>query len=268
VALAEFDPALWPGQDPAATGKLLETLRAAEGQEKVYSLSQIRLSALENQPASGHWGERVAVPAGRTMSSAQLQAYQQSGRPLPGGLTAGGINFSRENMGTLVTAMCRVDDGGLIVIDLNVEQSRMVADTEVKLDASDPDASALLKPATRIVKTTISVADGQTVVLGGMLAKSGKQLRQELVLVTARIINATPVRVSAREAVKPATINEESPDLFRRSAQRMLVQYDRNGDGALDAAEIRTAPVLPRNADRDGNGLITLDELSRSLTIQ
>jgi hypothetical protein len=267
VTLAEFDPSLWPGEDPTAAGKLLEALRAVESQEKVYSLWQVRLSALENQLATGHWGEKVAVPSSRLSPEQMLQALRSGSSSVPGG-SQGAVTYFREDMGTLVKATCRVDEGGLIMIELDVGQTRMVADTDMKLAPSDPNASVLLKPLTRTLKTTVSVADGQTVVLGGMLAKSGKQLRQELVLVTARVINATPVRMAAREAIKPAEIKEESPDLFRRSAQRMVAAYDRNGDGVLDAAEIRTAPVLPRNADRDGNGLITLDELSRSLSIQ
>src|SRR5688500_7615373 len=151
VSLAEFDASLWPGQDAAAAGKLLATLKAPEGQEKVYAFSQMQLSALENQPAMGQWGERVAVPSGRTSS-----AFGGSSRA---GTPSASTSYTRESLGTLISATCRVDEGGLIVIELNLEQTRMAADTEVKLDASDPDASVLLKPVTRTLKTVVSVED-------------------------------------------------------------------------------------------------------------
>lgn len=222
VTLAEFDPSLWPAQDAAEAGKLLESLRAAEGQDKVFGLTQIRLSALEHQPASAHWGERVAVPSGRISAQAALEALRSGASSGFGSRVSpqGAVNYVRENMGTIVGATCRIDEGGLIVIELNVEQSRLAADTEVKLDPSDPDASALLKPVTKTLKTTVSVPDGQTLLLGGMTTRSGKQLRQDVLLVTARVIGATPVKAAAaREAVKPATTAKSPERSIRRVDQ-------------------------------------------------
>ena len=200
VSLAEFDASLWAGQDAAAAGKLLATLKAAEGQEKVYAFSQMQLSALENQPAMGQWAERVAVPSGRTLSGSGRVASVVG----PGGAPSSSTSYTRENLGTLISATCRVDEGGLIVIELNLEQTRMAADTEVKLDASDPDASALLKPVTRTLKTVVSVEDGQTILLGGMTTRSGKQHRQDAILVTARIVGSKPVKAAARTWESPA----------------------------------------------------------------
>lgn len=281
VALAEFDATLWPAQDPAAGGKLLEALRAAEGQEKVYSFTQVRLSALENQQAMAQWAERVAVPAGRTISSSAAARVGLGGGGSGGFPQATSTSYSRESLGTTISATCRVDESGLIVIELNLEQSRLAADTEVKLDASDPDASVLLKPVTKTLKTVVSIADGQTIVIGGMTTKTGKQHRQDAILVTARIIGSTPVKSAARslepptKAVAaaspvptpdrvPAAAPGSSPDRFRQTAERMIQQFDRNSNGVLDLAEM-TASALPKNADQDGDGRVTVDELAKAL---
>jgi hypothetical protein len=129
VAWAEFDPSLLAVnlEEPAGGAKLLETLRAAaEAQDKVASFTQVRLSALENMPASAHWGERVNVMTARS-PSATLEA-------LRGGSAAA---FQQQNLGTIVAATNRVDEAGQIVIELSIEQSKIAAD-----DASDAAGSS------------------------------------------------------------------------------------------------------------------------------
>jgi hypothetical protein len=239
----------------------------------------------------GQWGERVAVPSGRTLSS--------SSRTASGGLVAvpsSSTNYTRESLGTLISATSRVDESGLIVIELNMEQTRMAADTEVKLDPSDPDASVLLKPVTRTLKTVVSVPDGETVVLCGMTTRSGKQHRQDAILVTARVTGAKAVKAAARTWESPskaqaAVANVEpvpdrpptaaatreafafgsrdssasTADRYRSLAQAMIQRYDTNQDGKLNVNEFKAYSRAPANTDRNGDGIVALDELIRAL---
>jgi hypothetical protein len=262
VAWAEFDPALFSAnvQEPGAGAKLLEALRAAaEGQDKVYSFTEVRLAALENAPASVHFGERVNVAVSRTGVSSRESGFGGA----PGFSTA----YQQQSVGTIVGATCRVDDAGQILIDLNIEQSKMATDADGRPDTSDGGGAQIPKPVTKTFKTTVSVPDGQTLVLGGLLTRSGKQRRQDVMLVTARVIGATTARAPeappAREP-RAGTIDER----YQRFAESRIKPYDRNGDGSLDAEELEGAPegLIPRNADRDRDGKISAEELTAALS--
>ncbi|MGO8750824.1 MAG: hypothetical protein ACLQNE_33150 [Thermoguttaceae bacterium] len=55
------------------------------------------------------------------------------------------------------------------------------------------------------------------------------------------------------------------PAKILRHAQRLMKQYDTNGDGRLQTAEWRKMPGDLRAADADGDGVITLNELTQWL---
>jgi len=58
---------------------------------------------------------------------------------------------------------------------------------------------------------------------------------------------------------EPADV--EPPDARTlQYAQRILGRYDTNGDGALSATEWKSMPLSPAEADRDGDGRVTVQE--------
>ena len=66
----------------------------------------------------------------------------------------------------------------------------------------------------------------------------------------------------------PARATSPSADDYRQFAAAYLRNFDRNGDGGLDAEEGSSFPYLPdwKRHDRDGDGLLSAEELADGLT--
>ena len=70
----------------------------------------------------------------------------------------------------------------------------------------------------------------------------------------------------ARGGVEP--VGDPAPPMkVRRYVERLISKYDGNGDGYLQPAEWQTMQGSPRQADSDGDGRITRQELLRHVTL-
>jgi hypothetical protein len=58
---------------------------------------------------------------------------------------------------------------------------------------------------------------------------------------------------------------DSTPSKIRRYAERLIRQYDRNGDGVLDAAEWQQMHGDSQPFDTDKDGQITVEELARRI---
>jgi len=85
-----------------------------------------------------------------------------------------------------------------------------------------------------------------------------------LTAVAAAVTLAVPIAVSsAAEAAVPSSIKPEAvPPKILRYARRLLKHFDTNGDGRLEPSEWQRMPGEVRQADANGDGVITLEELS------
>ena len=66
-------------------------------------------------------------------------------------------------------------------------------------------------------------------------------------------------------ATPSANFNSGS-DRYKRYAQGLMTQYDANKDGKLDKAELGKMRRPPKNADANGDGVVTADELTNVLS--
>lgn len=92
---------------------------------------------------------------------------------------------------------------------------------------------------------------------------------QELPRVPAfgeRVEYASVLTLGSSSGKSAASADPEEEARTRGFAQMMIMRNDRNGSGALEREEWEGMRRDPSPADRDKNGVVTLDELTKSLT--
>jgi Flp pilus assembly secretin CpaC len=166
--------------------KVLAMVRKLEEQGKLESCTRVRLTTLEGQIAMAQFGERRGVVSGRSRAAGRAGDF-------------GGVpqqtSYSFENLGTLVSATARVADEGPILIELQIERSRLSADAPAN-EAARPDGDTPPpRTLTATTKSTVRIADGQAVILGGLVQSSpAKDSSTTLIVVTARVLPPDPVK--------------------------------------------------------------------------
>jgi general secretion pathway protein D len=89
------------------------------------------------------------------------------------------VNIAYENVGLIVGATPRIAPDGMVTMEIDFEKS----------DLGNAAEGQLAPPMEVIrVQTTVSVPDGQTLILGGLVAESGNKKHELLMVVTPRII--------------------------------------------------------------------------------
>ena len=182
VVFADVGPAAGEGEITAAS--ILEL----EKQGKLDSATRIRLSLIENVSGSVQFGEMVPIITA---------AAQQEG--FPGG-RGGGAAFSRQNLGTMVQATARVEADGTVVVELTAEHSRLVTPKQ----ADDPAVSEPQKIVQTTLRTTVRVASGKPVIVGGQQSIAGKESASTYVVLTATAPDVA--KAAAAPAEVPAAI--------------------------------------------------------------
>ena len=143
------------------------------GEGKLQLVSHIRLSTLEQLPATFQVGEMVPVVTGR-------QVVGGGGR---GGSPFTAASVSYENVGTIVSVTPGID-GDDAILEITAEKSRVENQQMPETD----DASTPLPPrrSTSTVRSTVRVPNGSYVVAGGATFAGEDGRKEMLVLVTAR----------------------------------------------------------------------------------
>ena len=147
------------------------TVEKLAGEGKLQLVSHIRLSTLEQLPATFQVGEMVPVVTGR----------QVVGGGRGGVATAASVSY--ENVGTIVSVTPGID-GDDAILEITAEKSRV---ENQQLPETD-DASTPLPPrrSTSTVRSTVRVPHGSYVVAGGATFAGEDGRKEMLVLVTAR----------------------------------------------------------------------------------
>ena len=136
-------------------------------------LARPQLTALDNQPAYLQLGQRVPRITGATVSS--------RGRV---------NNVELENVGLILGVTTRVNDDKLLTMEIDLEKSALGPEEEgVPLVVSDDGKPVRASNVdTLTVQTTISAASGQTVIVGGMSAKSETRRKEVILLASPEIV--------------------------------------------------------------------------------
>ncbi|MGD9646247.1 MAG: secretin N-terminal domain-containing protein, partial [Pirellulales bacterium] len=133
-------------------------VRALRESSRLQVLSRPQVMTLDNQPAFIQVGQRV--PRVTNVVSNALT----------------GINSAIEliNVGLILGVTPRISPDGTVVMELDAERSALGPISEGIPIAVSPTGIPVLSPRidTTLAQTTISAADGQTVVLGGLITKT------------------------------------------------------------------------------------------------
>jgi type II secretory pathway component GspD/PulD (secretin) len=130
-------------------------VRALENSQRLEVLSRPQVMTLENQPAFIQIGKRVPRITGTTILSGSVST------------------IALENVGLLLGVTPRVSPEGMVVMEIDAERSEVAPEAE-GIPVSFVNGYVLRSPNinTTLAQTTVSAADGQTIVLGGLITKS------------------------------------------------------------------------------------------------
>ena len=130
-------------------------IRALQETRELRILSRPLVRTLDNQPAFIQVGQRVPRIIGSTVSN-----YGQSNM------------IANENVGLILGVTPRISPDGNVVMEIDAEKSKVGPEEEGIPVAVSMDGTIIRSPRVDTVtaQATVSVADGETVVLGGMIA--------------------------------------------------------------------------------------------------
>jgi len=126
-------------------------LNALETESEVNVLSAPSLMVLDNQTAVINVGDEIPVPTRQSSSNVD-----------PNAPTVNEIQF--RNTGVTLEVTPRVNNSGLVTMDIRQEVSNAVATTSSNIDAPTIQQ--------RQIESTVAINTGQTIVLGGLIRNS------------------------------------------------------------------------------------------------
>lgn len=140
-------------------------IRALQESRRVRILSRPQVRTLDNQPAFIQVGQRVPRIVGSTVN------------------TNGQSNsVTLENVGLILGVTPRISPDGTVVMEIDAEKSNLGPEAEGIPVAVSIDGTVIRSPRidTTTAQTTVSAADGETIVLGGLITKSSEELHRQV----------------------------------------------------------------------------------------
>jgi hypothetical protein len=130
-------------------------IRALQETRKMQILSRPLVRTLDNQPAFIQVGQRVPRIVGSTVN-----------------MNGQSNSISLENVGLILGVTPRISPDGNVVMEIDAEKSKVGPEEEGIPVAVSIDGTIIRSPRVDTVtaQATVSVADGETVVLGGMIS--------------------------------------------------------------------------------------------------
>ena len=173
-ATAAIDTAQFSGP----TEEVRRRIAALETDGKLYAANSMHLTVVDNQKALLQVGKTVAVVTGSTSfgGARQMNAYQD------------------RHVGTLMTVQAVASDDGGISISLQFEKSEVLQGKPVSEDEQPIPAST----ATMTHQSTVQVKDGQSVLVGRLVGRSGNQATGAYLVVGAKLLQQSGEMVSFR----------------------------------------------------------------------
>lgn len=171
--LNEEAGALPEGMSPATAGAGLMLDRLSED-GRIEALERIQLSLTAN-------GESVTTTTARRVPRVTATSFSSRGM-------ANQVNM--ENLGTIVDVSARVISQGKILMAFTLERSVLAPEDEgVPITSDEKQTVKARGTGTMSVKTTVTVADGRSLVISNLVNSSAGEVTESFVLITAKIAN-------------------------------------------------------------------------------
>jgi type II secretory pathway component GspD/PulD (secretin) len=210
------------GEGEVTAVKILELA----AQSKVDAATRVQLSVLENTPGVATFSETAPVATGRQ----EMAGFPGGGR--------GANLFSNQNHGTTVQATGRVEQDGTIVLELQAERSRLIANRPAGEEGAAASVAANKTVQIR-VNTTTRLASGKPTIVGSQATGVGKDAIHTYIVLTA----------SAAEGGKAAAASDAKLNFFTLANARA-------GDISKVLREALTSMPFTIAADERSNSLI------------
>jgi hypothetical protein len=159
-------------------------LLALEKEDKLDRVRRVLLSTIGGGKTVVQFGERVPVVVGRNVGGFGGRGASD-GRP-----TA--FSYQYESIGTLISAETRVEDEGTVIVQLQVEESRLVSTKSAADDASDPIAAQ--KTVTLTSQSTLRLKPGVPTLAQASRSTAEADVAGQFIIVTANVDGPAPER--------------------------------------------------------------------------
>jgi general secretion pathway protein D len=137
-----------------SAGNIKAVLNALETESEINVLSSPSLMVLDNQTATINVGEEIPVPTRQSTSNID-----------PNAPTVNEIQF--RDTGITLEVTPRVNNSGLVTMEIRQEVSNAIATTSSNLDAPTIQQ--------RQIESSVAINSGQTIILGGLIRNSATQ---------------------------------------------------------------------------------------------
>ena len=149
----------------ASSQNLSVLMRALQESRRLEVLSRPQVLTLDNQPAFIQVGQRVP----RIIGSIVNQAGQQN-------------NVTLENVGLILGVTPRISPEGNVVMEIDAEKSELGPEIEGIPVSVSTNGTIIRSPRinTTTAQATVSAASGETIILGGLITKSTRELHRKV----------------------------------------------------------------------------------------
>jgi len=140
-------------------------LRALQETKRMDILSRPQVLTLDNQPAFIQVGQRVPRIVGSTVNQNGSQN-----------------NVTLENVGLILGVTPRISPEGNVVMEIDAEKSSLGPESEGIPVAVSLDGTVIRSPRidTTTAQATVSDANGETIILGGLITKANRQVHRKV----------------------------------------------------------------------------------------
>lgn len=151
----------------ASSANVSFLLRALEESRRMQVLSRPQILTLDNQPAFIQVGQRVP----RIVGSSLNQIGQQN-------------QIELENVGLILGVTPRISPEGNVVMEIDAEKSAVGPENEGIPVSVSAEGTVIRSPRVDVTsaQATVSAADGETIILGGLITNSQREIHRKVPL--------------------------------------------------------------------------------------
>ena len=184
-------------------------LRALQESRRVDILSRPQIRTLDNQPAYIQVGQRVP----RIIGSAVNQNGQSN-------------SVTLENVGLIMAVTPRISPEGNVVMEIDAEKSSLGPEQDGVPVAVSIDGTVVRSPRidTTTAQATVSAANGETIVLGGLITKQSEEFHRQVPLLGDLPLLGKLFRYDGMQTKRTELLIILTPRIIRSSEDSELIR--------------------------------------------